>query len=73
VSYSLYLVHSIVGVILFNALRRWQGGSEAGIFAIVAAATAASLAAAEVLYRTCEAPAVRLSKRIRVRPAPRSP
>ncbi|MDP3071162.1 MAG: acyltransferase [Opitutaceae bacterium] len=65
ISYSLYLAHVVVGLPLMN----WIWGAVphspawAGLMAVVG--IAASLGAAELLHRLIEAPALRLSQRIR--------
>ena len=62
-SYSLYLIHGTVGTSTVNLLMNgcddpWQK------LALVLFATAASITAAEVLYRVVEAPSHRWSKRV---------
>lgn len=62
ISYSLYLSHMTVGVLVISLI--WQNGDKSTPLAIVAyvIAVAAAIAAADLLHRLVEAPFVRLAK-----------
>ncbi len=68
-SYSLYLVHTIVGSRVMNIMWRLteRAPSFATTLVFIALALAASLLAAEVLYRLVEKPSVEFAKRLKQR------
>jgi peptidoglycan/LPS O-acetylase OafA/YrhL len=68
ISYSLYLMHPIVGGRIMNWASRHATG-EAAAMAFVALSVAASLAVSWLLYRLVERPAQRWSSRLRYRGA----
>jgi len=72
ISYSLYLVHMIVGNRVMNGLWRASGGSPSFVVSLcfVAAALAASILAAHLLYRLVERPSVALARRWKLAPRP---
>jgi peptidoglycan/LPS O-acetylase OafA/YrhL len=69
ISYSLYLVHPIVGGRFVNLLRLATGGgfSPAASLAAFAAGVAVSIGAAWLLYVAVERPTMQLSRRISLR------
>jgi peptidoglycan/LPS O-acetylase OafA/YrhL len=69
ISYSLYLLHVPVGYRVLGVFRRWSDSPLLGI-AAMAGALAAAVAAAALLHRYVERPALRLATRIGYRPAP---
>jgi peptidoglycan/LPS O-acetylase OafA/YrhL len=66
VSYSVYLLHVLIGGRVVNLGARLAPGL-AGALAVLAGAVAATLAASRALHRWVEAPAQRLSSRITFR------
>lgn len=66
ISYSLYLVHMMVGVTAIQILMPRLGQSHPATFATLAAAIVASIGAADVLHRYIESPAMRLSNIFRI-------
>jgi hypothetical protein len=66
ISYSLYLIHFIGSAVAKTLAVRASTRFEA--VAVFCAATGASLAAAELLYRLVERPAQRLSRRVGTSP-----
>jgi peptidoglycan/LPS O-acetylase OafA/YrhL len=71
ISYSLYLMHVPIGGKIIDLGGRFTHG-EIGQILVLAAATAASVMAAWVLYQIVELPSQRLSSRISHRRQPRS-
>jgi peptidoglycan/LPS O-acetylase OafA/YrhL len=69
VSYSLYLVHPILGWTTISVLKKFLGQENAGLGLLyMAIGFVVSVAGAHILYRLIEYPALRLSKRV---PLPR--
>jgi len=69
ISYSIYLIHSVVGVNLLSQLAPAVAGSPPAAFGAWGLAVGLSLLAAELLHRTVEAPSNRLSQRLKPRRA----
>lgn len=71
ISYSLYLVHTIVGVRIVNWMWRLtnHNASFLTLLAFVALALAASVVVAHLLWRFVEKPSVELAKRLKWQPA----
>lgn len=67
-SYSIYLIHPIVGGRFVELLRRLVGGefTTAGSVLVFLAGIALSVAAAWVVYLTVEKPTIALSRRVRL-------
>lgn len=65
ISYSLYLVHFLGGIVAKLAVPALRPGPLGGV-ALFALATAVSLAAAEAMFRLVEAPSMRLARSGRV-------
>jgi peptidoglycan/LPS O-acetylase OafA/YrhL len=70
VSYSLYLTHSILLVILLNLVTSLMGTSAIAALTYVIAAIISSLAIAQLSYRAIEMEGVRLGERLRRPPKP---
>ncbi len=70
ISYSLYLLHMVIGLNVLFLLRPTWLGSFAGGWCAWALAAVLSLAAAHLLYRLVEAPSNRLSRRFKRRASP---
>ena len=66
VSYSLYLTHALVGSLLFYRLMTFIITSELRMLIFIAGAAAVSIAVATTMYRAVEAPAILLSRRVRM-------
>lgn len=74
ISYSIYLLHMVIGLNLLSQLAPAIGGSRAAAWGAWVLAVALSLGGAELLHRWVEAPANRLSQRLKLRrPSPVSP
>lgn len=74
ISYSLYLVHFVIGVNLILVVERRYGSGALPMFVAFGLALGASLVAAHLLHRFVEAPSVELARRVglgddRIRPA----
>lgn len=69
ISYSIYLIHSVVGVNLLSQLAPAVAGSPARALGAWALAVVLSLLAAELLHRAVEAPSNRLSQHLKPRRA----
>jgi peptidoglycan/LPS O-acetylase OafA/YrhL len=69
ISYSLYLIHPIVGGRFVNLLRKFTGGTFSPPESVAAfvAGVLVSVVAAWLLYRAVERPTMNLSRRIRLR------
>ena len=67
ISYSIYLVHSVVGVNLLSQLAPAAAGRPARALGAWVLAVGFSLVAAELLHRTVEAPSNRLSQFLKLR------
>ncbi len=65
ISYSLYLIHPIIGQTFIDRTHHRFGGGPVIAIVATAAGVAVSVAAAHLLYLTVEAPAVRLSGRFK--------
>jgi peptidoglycan/LPS O-acetylase OafA/YrhL len=71
ISYSLYLLHMVVGLNLLQILSAWAERGAVAAWCAWGLAIAASLGAAVAMHYVVEAPSNRLSQRItRRRPAP---
>jgi peptidoglycan/LPS O-acetylase OafA/YrhL len=72
ISYSLYLVHPIVGWRAISVGKRWLGPdpSPAACTGLFLGGILVSLLASEVFYRLLERPAIGLSRRVRLPRAP---
>lgn len=68
VSYSLYLVHWMVGIATLTAIQKFGDSSPTALTTGVVMALAMSLIAADLLNRTIEGPAARLAHRLRPKP-----
>jgi peptidoglycan/LPS O-acetylase OafA/YrhL len=69
ISYSLYLVHAVVGTVFTYFLAQRVSASTSGLvpaLALFAGAYAASVATAHLLYRWVEKPSVQLSRRLKI-------
>ncbi|QDV82640.1 Acyltransferase family protein [Stieleria magnilauensis] len=66
ISYSLYLVHLLVGVSLVNMLYR-SDQSKPMALCLLVIGLVASIAGAELMYRLFELPSVRLSRKMKCR------
>jgi peptidoglycan/LPS O-acetylase OafA/YrhL len=64
ISYSLYLTHSMLGVLVFSRLRGPLARGETGVWIIIALGIVNSVIGAYVFCRLFEVPAMRLSKRL---------
>jgi peptidoglycan/LPS O-acetylase OafA/YrhL len=66
ISYSLYLIHGVVGYRLLSVAERHTGRQTllAGLWLV--AAIALALASAWLMYRGIEAPSIRLARRLRL-------
>ncbi len=62
ISYSLYLMHGLMGTLIYGRLRGVLGRDEKGIWTIILAGMIASFATAILLYRMVEIPSMRISK-----------
>ncbi len=67
ISYSIYLLHMLIGLNLLDRLKSAEAGSAVVLWLSVTAAIILSLAGAEVLHRLVEAPSNRLSQRFKRR------
>jgi peptidoglycan/LPS O-acetylase OafA/YrhL len=67
ISYSLYLLHMVIGLNLLWLLKPVKAGSAVVAWISVALAVVLSLLGAELLYRLVEAPSNRLSQRLKRR------
>lgn len=66
-SYSLYLIHTLVGITLVNASMRYLEFQDSVLhWVIIIVATLASICAAQVLYVCVERPSMNWSKRVQV-------
>ena len=73
ISYSLYLTHPVVvGLLTVRAARVGWMSTAVKASAVYAAEVVLCLGVATVFYYVCERPAVRLSHRVKFRPAPAS-
>lgn len=68
ISYSLYIVHGLVGLLLGVILRRGAFASATPAAMIIAIFVAGAIVFAAVFYLVFERPAIRWSKRVRVGP-----
>jgi peptidoglycan/LPS O-acetylase OafA/YrhL len=66
-SYSVYLVHAIVGIRLLSLSKFLNGYGDWAVVPLIGVAAAASLAGAAVFYRWVEFPCQRLAGRFRYR------
>lgn len=66
ISYSLYVVHVPVGARVVNLGARVVGSSAVGSVIVTCLAIAASIGAAEILYRLVERPSVNFAKRFKL-------
>lgn len=64
-SYSFYLVHLPLGAASIVAIMKFSDGSNISAYAAMAFAMIVSLCAAELMHRGIEAPAMRLSNRLK--------
>ncbi len=67
ISYSLYLIHGVVGSRLLNLTRRFAGESLSAACVGLSLALAASIAGAWLMYRYVEQPGVRVGRRMKMR------
>jgi hypothetical protein len=65
ISYCLYLVHMTIGVTVIRLVMQFDRGSNATVFLALATAVVVSILLADLLNRLVEAPAMRLSNRLK--------
>ena len=73
ISYSLYLIHALIGGLFFFRARRFIIVGEWTMLAFILFTAAMSILAAALMYRFVELPAVRASHLLRIREGSRTP
>jgi peptidoglycan/LPS O-acetylase OafA/YrhL len=69
ISYSIYLLHTIVAIALFYRAPKFFGRNELTVWLFIVLATACSIFASWVMYRLVESPSIAIARRIAPRKA----